>query len=176
MMRLKITPQFSVKEIIDQSIGKDWYLLQDQAFDMGKKLTSYMQNYINSHRKRSGGTGNLAKQIKFYGKAGAGLGKIEWGIGRIATLNRSARYWYVLNFGKMVTGQRFTPPATTGSFEGQAPDSSLIGKGTQRLVRDNKFYINPKAPIRPINYIQATQAKMGQELGRLLAKLRRGQL
>lgn len=172
MFKMKITPIFNVQKIIDDTIGKDWFIFQDAVFDLGRKLTSYMQNYINTHRKRSGGTGNLANNIKFYGNTGTG--RIEWGIGDMSTLNRNAKYWYVLNYGKMITGQRFIPPATKGSFEGQAPDSSLIGKGTQRLVRDNKFYIKPKVPIRPINYIESTQFKLGKELGKILAKLRRG--
>ena len=171
MYKFTCTPKFSTQEIMDSTINKDWFIFQADAFELGQKLTAYMQNYINTNRKRPG-TGNLANAIQFYGKTGAGY--IEWGIGKLSILNRRAKYWYVLNFGATTTGKRFVPPATTGNFEGSPPNSSLIGRGTQRFFHDSgmMYYMQPKVPIRPINYIQASQHKLGQELSKLLAKTR----
>lgn len=173
MYKMKITPRFSVQEIVNDGIQRNWFEFQAEVFELGQRLTQYMQNYINSHRKRPG-TGNLAKNIKFYGKISPA--KIEWGIGKLSVLNRSAKYWYVLNYGTMTTGQRFIPPATTGNFEGSPPDSSLRGKGNQKFFHDAgiMYYMKPVTPIRPINYIQSTQFKLGRELSIILAKLGKG--
>lgn len=179
-MRAKVTPKFNVAEIMKDTIEKDWMLFQNEAFEMGKKLTSYMQSYVNSNRHREGGTGNLAKAIKFYGKTGAGF--ISWGIGKISYLTTKVPYWYVVNYGFMTTGERFIPKGGLGYFNGgRAPDSSLIGSGTERwhgteteatLGENFGFYLKPKTPVRPINYIQATQHQLGAEFKQLLAKLR----
>ena len=64
-MQMKITPRFDVKTTISETIEKDWINLQAGAFDMGKRLHAYMQSFINSHHKRRGGTGRLAKSINF---------------------------------------------------------------------------------------------------------------
>jgi len=176
MLKLKITPRFSTKEIIDSTIKKDWFLFQLEAHNMGIALTAYMQSYINSNRKRRGGTGNLAKTIKFYPLNTAGV--VSWGIGSIAELNQQAKYWYVVNYGKKITGEAFVPyngKFTPGSFEGSRPNHAFAGG--QGVMHFNKgdhsgFGMKAKSVIRNINYIEATRAKLMIDMNRLLMRLK----
>ena len=176
MLKLKITPRFSTKEIIDSTIKKDWFLFQLEAHNMGIALTAYMQSYINSNRKRRGGTGNLAKTIKFYPLNTAGV--VSWGIGSIAELNQQAKYWYVVNYGKKITGEAFVPyngKFTPGSFEGSRPNPAFAGgQGVQHFNKGDGsgFGLKAKSAIRPINYIESTRHKLMIDMNRLLARLK----
>lgn len=170
---LKITPRFSAKEIYDETIAKDWFIFQNQAYLLGQRMTTYMQNYINRNRHRRGGTGNLAKAMNFQGFTAPGI--VSWGIGFIPSL---PKYWYVINYGKMVTGEAFIPfrgKFVPGSFEGSRPNSALKGGVEKFNIGDgSKFGMYPKSVIRPINYIQSTQARLNTNLTALLARIRMG--
>jgi len=170
---LKITPRFSAKEIYDETIGKDWFIFQNSAYILGQRMSIYMQNYINHNRHRRGGTGKLAKAMKFSGFTGAGL--VSWGIGFIPSL---PAHWYVTNYGKRITGEPFVPfrgKFVPGSFEGSKPDSALKG-GVERFnIGDGSgMGMSPKSAVRPINYIQSTQAHLNANLRTLLARIRMG--
>jgi len=176
-MKVTITPKFSVKEIMDTTIRKDWFIFQSEAFDLGVRLTAYMQNYINSRRKRKGGSGNLAKTITFEPSPNT-TAQIGWGIGNIALLNAKAKYWYVINYGKTVSGQPFVPGKgkfVPGSFEGSAPRSALRGGAQKFNYKDGSgMGMNPKSAVRPINYIQASRAKMNRNLLAIILKIKKG--
>ena len=174
-MQLRITPKFNVREIISTTIEKDWINFQAGAFNIGKKLHSYMQTYINSHRRRRGGSGKLSKSINFEVKAGAGLGSIFWGIGNV---NLLLAHYYVINYGKMITGGEFIPNRgnfVPGSFEGSRPNSALRG-GVERFnYKDGSgFGMKPGKAIRPMHYIEATKARLNANLRALLLKLKAG--
>jgi len=171
MGRMIITPRFSAKEIIDETITKSWFEFQKESYLLGQRMATYMQNYINRNRHRRGGTGQLAKAMQFQGFTGAGM--VSWGIGYIPSL---PQYWYVINYGHMVTGEPFVPfrgRFVPGSFEGNKPDSALKG-GVERFnIGDGSgFGMKPKSVIRPINYIQSTQARLDANLSALLARIR----
>jgi len=179
-MKFTITPKFNTRQIIDSTIRKDWFIFQSEAMDMGQSLHAYMQSYINSNRKRQGGTGNLANSINFSKKAGAGLGTIWWGIGHIPTLQSRAPYWYVVNYGKTVGGRPYIPNYgnfVPGKFSGGdgRPNAGMRGKGVEsfRYASGSGMGMNPKSPIRPINYIQSTQHKLNIDLRALLNRLKR---
>lgn len=170
---LRITPRFNAKEIYDEVITGNWFEFQNEAYLLGNKMAHYMQNYINRNRHRRGGTGRLAKSMKFQGFTAPGI--VSWGIGHIPSL---PKYWYVINYGKMVTGEPFIPfrgGFVPGSFEGNRPDSALKG-GVERFNRGDGsgFGMKAKSAIRPINYIQATQARLNSNLTALLARIRMG--
>lgn len=175
LKKVTITPKFNTREIIDETIKKDWFEFQLQAFALGKKMTLYMQHYINNNRKRAGGTGNLAKTITFEGQTGAGV--ISWGIGNISVLNNRAPYWYVLNYGKKTTGAEFIPGGgkfVPGYFgDGNRANPNLKGRGTEKFThsRGSGKGMYP-GRIRPINYIESTSFKLDREITLLLAKLR----
>lgn len=179
-LSIKVTPKFNVREIVDSTIRKDWIRFQLEAFNFGFKLKRFMKNYINVNRKRSGGTGNLSRAITL--KKISQPGTIGWGIGFIPSLNRKAPYWYVLNFGAKITGEKFIPPVSLGHFDGSRPDSVLRGKGTDRwrggveatLGESLGYKMTPKTPIRPINYIEATDFRLKLKLNNLLNSIKRG--
>ena len=178
---MKITPRFSAREIIDSTIKRDWFQFQAEAMNMGQSIHAYMQSYINSNRKRRGGSGNLAHSINFDKKAGAGLGRIWWGIGHIPTLQTRAPYWYVVNYGKTVGGRPYVPNYgnfVPGRFSGGdgRPQSSMRGKGVESFTyaSDSGMGMFPQSPIRPINYIQATRHKLDIDLRVILNNLKRG--
>lgn len=176
-MKMRITPKFNVREIIDTTIRKDWFLFQNQVHQTGIAITAYMQNYINSRRKRRGNSGNLASSITFepFTSTPATIG---WGIGNINILNQKAKYWYVVNYGKTVGGQPFIPAKgkfIPGSFEGNAP-SSALKTGVQKFNYNDGSNMGmfAKTPIRPLNYIQATRARFNRDLVRLISRLKKG--
>ena len=144
-------------------------------FEMGINLHKYMQNYISIRRRRRGSNGKLENSIEFevISTAPANIG---WGIGNINVLNQKARYWYVVNYGKMVGGQPYIPNKgnfVPGSFEGNRPESSLKG-GVQKFNFNDgsNFGMNPKSIIRPLNYISATRARFNTKLRSLMRKFR----
>jgi len=172
-MQLHITPQFNTKEIIDSTIKTRWFEFQMEVVEIGKRLHSYMVNYVNQNRKRSGGTGKLAGSIQFDWVVGPGT--ISWGIGLISTL---PQYWYVVNYGKKITGEPFIPGG--GKYrpylftDGKA-DAQKRGKGTSQALGFRKR-IGPLEPvpsvIRPMNYIESTSGRLDAELATLFARLR----
>ena len=174
-MQMKITPHFSTQEIMLTTIKKDWFAFQAKAMITGQQLHSYIQSYVNSHRRRTGGTGNLAKSINFEPMAGAGTGMISWGIGNINNLNASAPYWYVVNYGKMISGAPYIPGHGNfipGRFRGGdgRPRTEMSGKGVEGFAYEPNSGrgMYPKKAIRPMNYIQATRAKLTRDIALLL--------
>jgi len=78
----------------------------------------------------------------------------------------------------MVTGELFVPGRgkfVPGSFEGSKPNSALKG-GVERFnYKDgSNFGMYPKSSVRPMNYIQSTQARLNANLTAILARIRMG--
>jgi len=177
-MKVTVTPAFKSKEIVNSTLASSWPEFQSGGMDIGEKLLDYMRNYINSNTKRQGATGNLANHIDITKEAGAGLGKVFWGIGDIDVLNSFAKYWYVLNYGVYIGSQEpFIPGKPKGASirqvpgyfgSGNAPDSSLKGIGGESFTYSkNNFVITPGV-IRPINYIQSTIRQYDIEIDKLI--------
>lgn len=115
------------------------------------------QIQLNSGKNRPGQiTGKLANVIKNNGVeftynpltrfATVGIGNY-----RSLRANPKSRYFYVLDYGVTYTGKKFIPPFVKGSFEGSAPNASMVGKGTQTFQKDGTYSMQPKS-FRPINY------------------------
>lgn len=170
--KIKITPRFSASQIYEETLAKDWESIQLHFFQAGHSLLKYMRSYINSNRKRSGGTGNLANAIDL--KVFSTTGQISWGIGHIPTLMQRAPYWYVLNFGKTISGKTFVPgmgKAVPGYFGGgNSPDSSKKGAGTEHFTYAKKSFAIHPGKIRPINYIQASEHMLKIHINTILAR------
>jgi len=171
--KVVITPTFNTKEIMDTTISKHWIDFQYKAFLFGKELHAFMKGYLNAHRHRKGGTGKLAKAITFDVDDSAGI--VFWGIGNIDILQKKAPYWYVVNYGRKVSGESFVPGGgkfVPGFFgNGVAPNPSMRGVGIERFTKTSgqgqSMGIYPGI-IRPINYIEMTEAKLNQGLYKLL--------
>lgn len=87
------------------------------------------------------------------------------GVGNKAEMTSKAPYWKVVNYGGII------PPSAIGSFgEGNAPDRSLVGKGTEPWFsgRDG-FFMKPKTPIRPMNFIETTINQISAKWSRFWA-------
>ncbi len=177
-MKINIHPKFHTREIMLTTLRKDWFEIQAGVYEIGQRLHKYIQTYVNSHRKREGGTGNLAKAITFDRHTGAGM--VSWGIGNVNILNSQAPYWYVVNYGKMVTGAPYIPAHgnfVPGYFRGGdgRPRAEMTGKGKESFVYEpggNKG-MYPRTPIRPMNYIQATRAKLTRDIRALFIRIKR---
>ena len=145
---------------IDESIRSVEQLVNgvsQRMSDLGLDTVEFMRTTIHNSAKR-GSMGNLGNAIRKYQGY---FGPVEWvGVGLIDELNQKAPYWSVVNYGGYV------PPANIGMFENTgAPDSSLTGRGTEvwhhvgtaaAAYGLNFWFMRPKSPIRPMNYIEST--------------------
>ena len=178
MVTVKMTPVFNSREFYHKTFGRDWTEWQLHAYETGKSLTKYVQHFIASNHKRSGGKGKLAKAIEFYPIADMGMAKIEWGIGHIPTLNKNNKYWYAVNYGKYMSGKKFIPGG--GKYrpvefaDGSKADSSQRGRGTSRATKWVKIKggVNP-SPIRPLNFIEAGWKMLHIHITHLLARFKK---
>ena len=174
---VKITPRFNTKEIHDKTIGRFWIDFQTQAWHMGEGLHRYMISYINSNCKRAGSTGQLEKAITHDTIHGAGI--IGFGIGNMDILNAQAKHWYVINFGKKITGEPFIPfngKIRPIEFVDGPADPSKVGVGNSQAIKFRRIQDPSKEPrpsiIRPMHYIEATQRLLLAHTKLLLARLR----
>ena len=99
----------------------------------------------------------------------------EIGIGNI---NLLPAYYYVINYGKMITGQEFIPfrgKRIPGSFEGGRPMAGLRGGVEHFNIGDGSgFSMKPGRAVRPMHYIEATLARLNANLRALLLRLKAG--
>jgi len=180
--KIKMTPAFNTREIIKTTLQRDWFEFQLHAHNTGKTLLHYMQSFINSNRKRSGGKGTLSKAMTL--TILSTTGKIHWGLGHIPTLNQRAKgfggnpYWYVVNYGKKVTGEAFIPGGGKYRpimFTDGPADSSKRGRGTARVTKVKKITGDEPRPsvIRPMHYVEATYKTLIAHVRLLLTRFKR---
>jgi len=172
-MNMTITPKFTAREVMIP-LYKDWNSFKAFTMKLGMNIHNYMQNYINARRHRRGGTGNLANAINFVDLSTPKT--IGWGIGDINLLQKKAPYWYVINYGKKITGEPFIPGGgkfVPGSFEGHASEGALAGGVEKFNYKDgSKMGIKPKSVIRPIDYIDSTWIMFNKQIAVLLASFK----
>lgn len=175
-MQIVVTPQFNATTLYNETIGRDWTIFQFRANLIGNSVLVYMRNYIDSHRhrspKRSGAS--LVHNIRIHHVDSPAT--VGWGIGDISYLQRHNPYWYVLNYGKTISGQRFIPgmgKMVPGSFDPTgAPKSQKRNFGEPFIYsRGGDYAMLPKQAIRPIPYIHAGNRRMRSEINKLLASL-----
>ena len=171
-LKMTVTPRFNAKEIYDTTIGKFWFEFQARAFELGQLAHAYMINYIKTHKHRAGSSGLLERSINFYPITGAGM--VGWGVGLISQL---PPYWYVINYGKKVTGEDFIPgmgKVRPVVFSDGNADPSKRGAGTGQMWTLKRITGDEPLPskIRPINYIQATRARINANIRNLLIRLK----
>ena len=154
---------------------------QNRALMLGQRIHAYMIGYIASHKKRAqsphlDGTLSLEKSIKLHILATAPA-IISWGIGHIPSLQAQSPHWYVINYGKTVSGRRFIPgggKAVPGYFQPSGRPMANKRNGREPFIYSpGTFIMYPKNPVRAMNYIESTQFRLSNEFRVLLATLKR---
>jgi len=168
MITVNITPKFDSKIIYHDWIEKDWFNFQNQLFEAGNTMLSYMQQYITSKIKGES-SGNLVRSIKFYGVAGSGTGMISWGIGLIPEMDALAPYWHIIDVGgsSFQGDYHFVP----GRFHGTNKFTYMPGNS------DGDGYMLPsgvKGVIKPMHFSDATRLELDREIQRIIQSLKSG--
>lgn len=129
--------------------------LNNAVIRLGKLTRDRFHNEIKSRTKRKGATGRLISSIRIE-VIRPSKEKTEVGIGNKDTMTKEAKYWYVVNYGAKVSGEKFIPPANKGSFNGGPPR-----QGTDMTQRwghhDAGWWMKPRR-FRPMNYIGRTNS------------------
>lgn len=160
----------SIKELT-KTVKTTTKAIQKGMQELGNKTAVEMRRNVKAGIKRKA-SGALSSNINL--DLIPGLDTIIAGIGKISDLNSSTPYWFVVNYGARFpgnisaalegkTGLPYVPPVTRGYFNGNPryPDGSLSDKKRKQVwtTRSNgKFYMVPKKPIRPSNYIEETRS------------------
>lgn len=111
------------------------------------KTAKQMKSYIKPRRTPS--TGNLARSIKVYKKR-EGKGIVSYAVGDPSEM---PIYWYVVNYGG------YTPPASRGYFgNGSRPRGGVMNQRFTHVASNKYSYIKPNKPIRPMRFIEKTEA------------------
>ena len=163
MITVNITPKFDSKIIYHDWIEKDWFNFQNQLFEAGNTMLSYMQNFIASKTKGES-SGNLVRSIKFYGVAGAETGSVAWGIGLIPEMDVLAPYWHIIDVGgsSFQGDYHFVPGEFSGGKFTYIPGSTE-GKMLPSGV---------KGVIKPMHYVDATRLQLDKEIQRIITSLK----
>ena len=67
IVKMTCTPVFNVQQVWNEGFGFAWFVFQDAAFEMGKRMHTYMVNYLSASKKRRSKVGSsLANNIKFH--------------------------------------------------------------------------------------------------------------
>lgn len=156
---------------ITRTVNKDVQAIQNKMSEIGNKTKSVMISNINSGIKRKS-SGQLSSVMNM--ELLPGLDTIFVGVGKISDLNSKVPYWFVVNYGARFpgnmdsalagkTGAPYVPPITRGSFASTPtnPDGSLSDAQRNQVWntrKNGKFYMVPKKPIRPSNYIEKTRS------------------
>jgi len=167
-----LTSLADLNKSIDDTFEHDWLTFQEQFREAGLRTWIYIKEYINEHKTRTGGVSNLAESITFEDIAPAGTASVEIGIGNINILNQQAVYWHLINYGGLSLPAQ-VGMGVPGSFNGNAPDPSKSGTrgGTERWGQGN-FMMFPKSPIEPMNYIEAAEMFLVQQMDTLLTSFK----
>ena len=176
--KFKITPHFSTKKIMAETIQKKWFEFQNLASQLGKKVQSSGQTFINSNRKREGGTGKLASAINLeqVGTRG-GMGEVGFGVGNLDVLMGKAPYYYVVDVGQKTTGEPFIPgggKVRPIAFTDGPANASMRGGGRARATTMGPMGGGSlPSVIRPLNYTNYMWTVLNQGVKRILGYLRK---
>lgn len=185
--KVKISPKLDVKKWVETELNKNWFTFQHEADELGKRVLLHLRKFIKTHKKRpsvkhTDGTRPLEQSIRKHNLPNK-MGQIGWEIGRIDLLNRVSPHWYVINYGKMITGKVFIPGGgkliSPGSFSPgkPEPDQSSFRQGNWKKgvpSSDGKLHsFKAKRPVEPMNYIENAQLFFRRGLKKILNKYRR---
>ena len=165
-------PYFNAMDVYNKGFGYKFLAAQTSFLELGHSMRQYMVDYINKNRIRHPKTWGTSITESLQLEVLRSFGGVEWGIGNMDVLNANSKYWYVLNYGKMTSGEEFIPgggKTVGGHFEGSAP---AAGAGGQSFTPSKgPYYINATKPITPIPYIAATAWRLNAEVKRIIAAI-----
>jgi len=158
-------------ELGPEQLGK----IKADLIARAKKVAEEMRDFIASHARRDGHTGQLEKAIAVE-EVESTPTSITVGILNIDKVTKEAPYWHVLNYGfRWDTRERFIPPANLGTFTGgEGPLKSKAG-GTDQWFHtgDTSMHLLEPKTFTPINYIQVGVSALEREVTNLVAKFSR---
>jgi hypothetical protein len=141
---------------------------QEAMIGLAENTVKNMRDTISSSKKRHSLGSNLEDAIE--ATILNTIGGIDIGIGNIYKLKSQAPYWEVLDAGGYVPYST-VKGAPLGSFEGSAPDSTLVS-GNQNWERSGKgFFMKPKSPIEGIDYVGKAIRELDKELKETIIRM-----
>jgi len=167
-MKLTVTmfPKFNAQLIYQEVVGAQWIKFQNLVEILGHHLLGYLQTYINARSHTNRTIGNLAKSMELEVLAEAGTASIGWGIGKIATLDMLAPYWYIINYG-----------GSSWKGDYHFVGGEFVGNKFEYMPYSGKGAMLPsgiKGTIIPMNYIEATRFQLDAEINIILQSLKGG--
>ncbi len=135
--------------------------IDNALMKLGLDARDYMRQKITSTNKREGSTGRLEKSIETYWGAG-------WvGVGYIPDMDVSSPHWYLINYGGMsrpaLLGMKVPgyfgnnqPPLSQYAGTGLGRDAFHYRPNESSSDSQGRFFMIPKYPIAPCNYIETT--------------------
>lgn len=158
MIKLEIIKQGDISFDIKRKIQE----LKNIVRELGEETAKYMGNTISSNVKRTPNEGVTERAI-----VGAShvIDENSYGVGEIALLQQTAPWWYVIDTGQMWSGGNYIPPYTKGIFGQGSPPNRNINNERMTYTGSLGYFVYPKKPIRPMNYIALTKTWLESYIG-----------
>ena len=126
--------------------------------EVAQDTANFTSQFIQSHTRRGGSSGKLAREFSKVIKSGSVTkGDYSVGIGDTGNLTKKVPYWYVVNYGKMVSGAEYIPNygrPVGGKFADGRPEAGGDGG---RFKTGGPFAMKAGKAIRPMRYIEAAK-------------------
>jgi len=129
--------------------------------DVANAARDHMRKTIKDNKRRGAGSGRLERAIQTHVETATGTVTIV-GVGLIELLDIYAPYWYLLNYGGMVSPQARAVPGYFGNNRPPLPglrgwlghESFTYTPLEASADRGGTFFMNVETPITPVHYIE----------------------
>lgn len=152
-----------INDLINGLKQWDKVTLPSNVNKLGLATQMFMQNFIESHKKRpSGATPVLSKSINLDLFGGKGFG-----VGKISLL---PRYWASINFGSAhLIGKR----VPTGAFvPGESKPNPASFRSGRWIPGAGNFSFISKKPIQAMNFVENTSHYLSAKIDDIVKGLR----
>ena len=163
--RLETVYEVAISKITDKTV--------ENITNLAAKAVDAVRHYIETSKKREGGTGKLERAIDYeVEKTSNG---VVVGIGNIDKLNQEAPYWFVVNYGRRFdTGEEFIPHPNLGFFEKEPYKPTAGTDETSMWIhtgRSKDFLLTPKK-FTPLHYIEYLQNFSIRGINEILTRIK----
>jgi len=154
-VRLKTIGKPKAFDRLSSALQRQWFLWQEEVFELGEKTVEVMKDRIEQTRKREKGKeGGLASLIEM--EVIDTTGKIHFGIGNIEKLKEQAPYYKFINDGGKIPVKK----VPYGIFSNYPKPSSEVPQTGRWIVggkdEEGKSYtFTPKKPVEGKHFIEA---------------------